>query len=317
MQVLTLVLISMIVSFGDYHADPERIQQHMNHLTKYYSRASKGKEAQKCAKWIEDYYAGLGLEVILQDWSGSETDWSWDDKARYPNGTYSPNVIGILEGKSSRDVIVISGHYDSRGPNSNDNPTERAPGADDNASGASMVFEAARISVEKYNGTAPPYSVHFLSSSGEEEYLFGAYFYAQRLLKANYNVHFAMNADMISYLGGGPLQIALIDHKDNGIGNYGNWTNDSNEYAMNILRKHFPHVHIGYSKGCCSDEMAFMNFGIPAVSFFERVGKIYADNPVYHTPKDILSLVNYSQVALVTDAVLTILDELQTTAATP
>jgi len=284
----------------------------MEHFTGYYSRASIGTEAHECAKWIGNYYTGLGLDIAYYDWSSDTTNVSpWNRRLPVQMNTYSPNVIGILKGSSVKDVVIISGHYDSRGPLSRDNATEKAPGTDDNASGATMVLEAARIAVEKYNNTLLPYTVHFLSTSGEEDFLYGAFFYGRSLVNAGYNVRFVINADMISYLApGDALQIALIEHQNSEL-NPGNWTNDSNEYAMKILRKQFPSIPVGYSSGCCSDEMAFMHFNIPAISFFERIGKIYSDNPVYHTPGDIISRANYSQVALITDAALTILDDLQ------
>lgn len=81
------------------------------------------------------------------------------------------NVVGMLTGSDealSREVIVLSAHYDHVGVHNNGDVYN---GADDNASGTSAILEIAQAFAE---GPRPKRSVVFLWVSGEEKGLLGS-----------------------------------------------------------------------------------------------------------------------------------------------
>jgi hypothetical protein len=88
------------------------------------------------------------------------------------------NVYAILPGSDptlSKTVFIISGHFDSRASDVMD-PSLDAPGADDDASGATVSVECARLLSRAGTGTHGPYraTLLFATISGEEQGLLGS-----------------------------------------------------------------------------------------------------------------------------------------------
>jgi len=78
------------------------------------------------------------------------------------------NVIGVLEGESPDEIIVIGGHYDHL---SNSNGFIYN-GADDNGSGTIGVMTVAKAMVA--SGVKPKKTIVFCAWTGEEEGLLGS-----------------------------------------------------------------------------------------------------------------------------------------------
>jgi hypothetical protein len=121
-------------------------------------------------------------------------------------GLVAKNVIGVLEGSGplADETIVIGGHYDHLGrgglfsgslaPFSNDLHN----GADDNASGTSMVLEMARRLAKRHDPL--PRRVVFMAFSGEEKGLLGSRHYVNTPLFPLNKTVFMMNFDMVGRL---------------------------------------------------------------------------------------------------------------------
>lgn len=95
---------------------------------------------------------------------------------RVPNGGTLVNVVAVLPGTmpeaQARRYYVV-GHYDSM-PSDVMDPNTDAPGANDDASGTSVVLECARVLArEQFDAT-----IVFLCTAGEEQGLLGAKFHA-------------------------------------------------------------------------------------------------------------------------------------------
>ena len=97
------------------------------------------------------------------------------------NGTDDPNR-----------VHVVTGHYDSRKLDVLDYKGF-APGADDDASGVSVVMELARICAKR----KPKATMIFAPVAGEEQGLYGSGNLAKTLKKAGYNVEGHWNNDLV------------------------------------------------------------------------------------------------------------------------
>ncbi|HLZ17627.1 MAG TPA: M20/M25/M40 family metallo-hydrolase, partial [Cyclobacteriaceae bacterium] len=89
------------------------------------------------------------------------------------------NVVGVLEGKSKKDELVIfSGHYDHIGIQKKVNGDSIANGADDDASGTTAVIELARY-FKKAN--IHERTLVFVAFTAEEIGGFGSRYFSERV----------------------------------------------------------------------------------------------------------------------------------------
>ena len=121
----------------------------------------------------------------------------------------SYNVIADLPGSDPAlkdEIVLVGGHLDS---------WHSAPGATDNADGAAVVMEAARIL--KAIGAAPKRTIRFALWSGEEQGLLGSKAYvaqhlegpAQAAAREKFNVYFNIDP------GAGPVYGFYLQGQDN------------------------------------------------------------------------------------------------------
>ncbi|MFH0777608.1 MAG: YCF48-related protein, partial [Candidatus Eisenbacteria bacterium] len=102
------------------------------------------------------------------------------------------NVVATLPGtRYPSQIYVIGGHYDSL----SDMPMVCAPGADDNASGTSVVVEAARI-LRDY---AFESTIRFICFSGGENVLLGSEHYAGCAGARGDDLRGVFSYDMVGY----------------------------------------------------------------------------------------------------------------------
>lgn len=117
---------------------------------------------------------------------------------RIPRGIWIVNVYAIQRGtERPGHYAVMSGDIDSRGTAAVDSLKD-APGANDNASGAAGVLEAARV-LTRYRF---PNSIVYALLSGEEQGLFGGQHLARRAADEGWNVLGVLNNDMIGNSSG-------------------------------------------------------------------------------------------------------------------
>ncbi len=110
------------------------------------------------------------------------------------NGWPCYNVVCVKPGTAEPDkLIVVGGHYDSI--NSESNPNEFAPGADDNGSGTAATLELARV----LSTVDTKKTIMFVAFSAEEVGLVGSGFIAANLYQSNADVEFMLNFDMVAY----------------------------------------------------------------------------------------------------------------------
>ena len=105
----------------------------------------------------------------------------------------SQNVVGYIEGSVEPDsFIVVSAHYDHLG---HLGKKVYFPGANDNASGISMLLELAHYYADPKN--RPPYSIAFIAFGGEEAGLIGSKFYVLHPLFPLEKIKFLFNLDLV------------------------------------------------------------------------------------------------------------------------
>ena len=113
--------------------------------------------------------------------------------ARIPNPVRLVNIVAIQRGtERPNEVVIVQGHIDSRVSDPLDF-TKDAPGANDDASGTALVFEAARVlSKHKY-----PTTIVYAALSGEEQGLFGGNLMAEYAAQQGWTVKAVLNNDIV------------------------------------------------------------------------------------------------------------------------
>lgn len=105
------------------------------------------------------------------------------------------NVYAVLQGSNPEDakrIVLVSGHYDSRN-SSNENVTDAAPGANDDASGTAVSLECARtLSKLHFPGT-----IIFLTVAGEEQGLYGSKHFADFAKAQGWDIEAVLNNDIV------------------------------------------------------------------------------------------------------------------------
>jgi hypothetical protein len=112
---------------------------------------------------------------------------------RVPQPTRVCDMVAIQRGtERPNDVVIITGHIDSRVTDVM-NFTSDAPGANDDGSGTAAVIEAARVlSKQKFAGT-----IVYAALSGEEQGLLGGKILADYAKAQGWNVIANLNNDII------------------------------------------------------------------------------------------------------------------------
>ncbi|HEV7690436.1 MAG TPA: M28 family peptidase, partial [Hyphomonadaceae bacterium] len=142
-------------------------------------------------RWVEGEFRSIGtacggcLEIVLPEDTVTG--------ARYPQPTKVVDVVAIQRGTSDPNrVIIIQGHLDSRN-STNENVTDDAPGANDDASGVAAVMESACIlSKRKFGAT-----LVFAALSGEEQGLSGGTILAAYAKAQGWEVLAVLNNDIV------------------------------------------------------------------------------------------------------------------------
>jgi len=116
------------------------------------------------------------------------------DKRRVNRPIILGNVVATLKGTDPNDkrIFIISGHLDSRRSNEMDSVGD-SPGANDDGSGTVAVMECARV-MSKHSF---PATIIFVTVSGEEQGLLGAYFMANKAKQENWKIEAVLNNDIM------------------------------------------------------------------------------------------------------------------------
>lgn len=251
-------------------------------LSAFHDRHYRTSDGRSAALWIRDAWqaivAGRGdIDVELYE--------------ACSNCSTQPSVILTIHGTELADeVVVIGGHLDSINWRDwpTDNPTLRAPGADDDASGIATMTEMIRIALA--SGWQPKRTVKFMGYAAEETGLRGSRAIAGAYEAEGINVVGVLQLDMTNYRSGGVAYDLRIV------------TDNSNSALVTYLGELFDAYLAprGLSRGAmecgygCSDHAAWTESGYPAAMLFEAgrppsyPGDM-ADFPYIHTANDTLA----------------------------
>jgi len=217
------------------------------------------------------------FEVLAGSFSADVHTISFEVENQLIKKHYANNVIGCIEGGVKKDsFILITAHYDHLGTLGK---KSYFPGANDNASGVSMLLELAHY----YAVNKPAYSIVFIAFAAEESGLIGSSFFVSHPTVELSKIHFLINLDL---LGTGDDGIMVV-----------NGSIFKKEYnalvEINEKNKLLPAVKIR-GEAANSDHYPFYKRGVPCF-FIYTLGGIAA----YHDVQDIAStlpLTRYKEV---------------------
>jgi hypothetical protein len=256
----------------------------------------------KAGQYIADAFKKAGLKPGGDNSTFFQT---WEEVSGPQNKKIQlQNVIGFIQGNNQDWVdqsIVLCAHYDHLGRGWPDvrkgNKGKIHYGADDNASGVSVMLELARILGKSMK---PGRSIVFIAFTGEENGLMGSSYYLKNLktkCESKFkNIMAAINLDTVG---------RLIDkNKLMVIG-----SSSAREWK-------FIFMGIGYTVGIesqlitqdldASDQVSFIKRGIPAIQLFS------GPHSDYHCPTDTIDKIDPSglvKVAIITKEAILFLSE--------
>lgn len=250
----------------------DSIESVMRSLESFGTRETFQPNHREIAIWIQEKYIEYGyLETEIDSFSITFND----------STTWHYNIIATLEGSINPDQFyIIGGHWDSY---SYPNPTEVAPGADDNASGTTAAIEIARVM--KALNYQPEATIKFVAFD-MEEYMgysstneFGSLYFARKAFEEGMDIKLMINNDMIANSGNDDWKIQVLRF-DNAF-----WASDLATYFTNEYTLISPID--GDLNPMYSDSGPFYLYGFPAIYFVE-----YEFSPNYHSATDVVDSLN-------------------------
>ncbi len=203
------------------------------------------------------------IQRILQ--KGLPVTMSVDFKANYTNPDgMEHNIIAEIPGTDLKDeVVMFGGHFDS---------WHAGTGATDNASGSSVMLEAARIIIEtiKETGIQPRRTLRLALWTGEEQGLYGSRAYVKE------NFAFAdENGRSVTALKEAQKTVSAYYNYDNGTGGIRGIYLQGNQEVSPIFREWLEPFNtmnastISLSNTGGTDHLPFDAAGIPGFQFIQ------------------------------------------------
>jgi len=213
------------------------------------------------------------------------------------NKSRGHNVIGFINNKAE-NTVVIGAHYDHLGYGDSHSLYRGEPaihnGADDNASGISLMLElASLLKKSKFKNN----NYLFIAFSGEELGLYGSSYFTKSGLMDKYKINYMLNMDMVGRLD--PTENVLIV---NGVGTSPVWKDVLAQVKFGpdtTYRVKTTESGIGPS-----DHTSFYFKDVPAIHFFSGT------HNDYHKPTDDWEKINTNGMRLIGDYMMNIVAQL-------
>ena len=247
-------------------------------LQDFYTRFTLSDSIPFARQWIYDKFSSFGISDVRLDTFVYDSD----DFGEQQGG----NVVAIVPARISPPdkLIVVGGHYDSirwrpgsGDSTSFDDPNIAAPGADDNASGASAVLELARIiAANPLRST-----IIFITFDAEEipPFCNGSWAYADSIAGEGIDLDLMMNFDMIGYTQDtGPYSVIIF---------HGGTYSPYAELMDSLARRYTSLIPELEPNSAMADAEPFYENGYEVVYAFE-----WDFSPGYHSAGDTIGLMD-------------------------
>ncbi len=280
----------------------DNIRPHIQFLASPELKGRSGESALMAANYVRSCFKKTELQPLFDSESYFQPiPGSGNEKGK--THLLGRNVGAWIPGSDDRlknEIIIISAHYDHLGVR--DGRVYR--GADDNASGVSMLLEVARqISAES---TRPRRSIVFLAFDLEEQLLWGSRWFVAHPPWPLKRVKFFLTADMIGRsLGNLPLPVVFVLGSEHAPELKRVLDDVGHPHGLEVSRLGIDLI------GTRSDYGPFRDKKIPFL--FISTG----EHPDYHTPQDLPDRIDYKKVARVASLVLRITNSIANADSTP
>ncbi|MBK7096616.1 MAG: M20/M25/M40 family metallo-hydrolase [Saprospiraceae bacterium] len=272
-----------------------RMKDHVEHLAspEMNGRGLGTPELDKAAEYIADLFRQYGLKPLNSSYFQEFTH-TFPEKGQMK----LKNVVGIIEGidpKLSEQLVVLSAHYDHLGMGWPDvrpgNEGKIHFGADDNASGVSIMLELAKTFG---NTLKPARTIIFVAFTGEEAGLVGSRYFVKNFSSLINGSPFAnVNLDTDGRLFDKKLLVLNA--------------NSAREWKFIFMGTDYTtgvRSEIVEKDMDASDQKAFIENGIPAVQIFA------GPNEDYHKPTDTPDKIDYEGMVKIAAVVKEVIEYL-------
>ena len=271
----------------------DSLQEKIRRLQDFRTRYLTTDSCRAAEQYIYNYFTALGLDSVSFD-------------SLQFQGHSCRNVVGTRLGRSGpQTVAIVCGHLDAI----SETDTLNAPGADDNASGAAGVMEAARVlTKERLEG-----SVKFLAFTGEEWGVGSPHWVDSVAIPGNLRISGAYNLDMIGYTASDTNLLCVIPNTPSrSLAVLAESANAQYGIGLRVLN-YLDEDDVG------SDHWYFWRRGFRAVHVSEDSlwGILRGSNPYFHTSYDTLGNLRMSLVRRGTQLAMACLATLTFTPLSP
>ncbi len=200
------------------------------------------------------------------------------------------NILGVIEGRSTDEYVIIGAHYDHLGYDPMIEGDRIYNGADDNASGVSAVLQIAEAFTAA--GRQPERTVIFAFWDGEEKGLLGSEYFTLAFKDMD-KVKAYINFDMIGRNAdeSNPRYFMYFYTEAHPV--FGDWLKDSvKKYGLDLA----PDYRAWDRPVGGSDNASFALRDIPVIWYHT------AGHPDYHMPSDHTDRINWNKVVDITKA---------------
>lgn len=265
-----------------------------------------GTEGEKlAAKYISERFEKLnlsdkGTENYYQDFYFGNNNNPHEEiefnKESDNSQIHARNVVGFLDNGGS-NTVVIGAHYDHLGYGEESSlyfgdEVLIHNGADDNASGTSLLLDLAnRLATKELKS-----NYLFIAFSGEEMGLLGSNYFLKNPTVSKDEINYMINMDMVGRL-----------NEENKLSVSGVGSAKIFKQIVNSNNSNFNLVEFGSSSTSSfgsSDHASFYYEDIPVLSFFT------GQHEDYHKPSDDFDKINFDGIELISDYIEDIIEEL-------
>lgn len=255
------------------------------------------------AEYISERFEKLnlsdkGTENYFQDFYFSNSTNPHEEiefnKTEDKNEIHARNVVGFLD-NGGENTIVIGAHYDHLGYGEESSlyfgdDVLIHNGADDNASGTSLLLDLAnRLAAKNLKS-----NYLFIAFSGEEMGLLGSNYFLKNPTVSKDEINYMINMDMVGRL-----------NEENKLSVSGVGSAKIFKQIINSNNSQFNLVEFGSSSGFgSSDHASFYYEDIPVLSFFT------GQHEDYHKPSDDSDKINFEGIEKISDYIEDIIEEL-------